>query len=262
MRFWTRTRCGVLWLALALVGSAACAADAARGMARGIVSKFQPCLPEAAEDRLLAEKLLDLPGTLQFLGSFELGGVRATARPSSARLIDGEASKPLALELRLPEAPASAATPRNEIRWVDTPAGLRTVSAELQAAEVVALDVETALDFGTLLLVQIATRHRTYLIDPFAVGDLGPLAAVLDAPTPRKIIHNARFERRVLGRVGIPSFHPGQDARVPAQRGAPGCRPARHCGRPGSSPSSGWCESTHEEAHLLRTVSIESLTYR
>ena len=180
------------------------AADAARGMARGIVSKFQPCLPEAAEDRLLAEKLLDLPGTLQFLGSFELGGVRATARPSSARLIDGEASKPLALELRLPEAPASAATPRNEIRWVDTPAGLRTVSAELQAAEVVALDVETALDFGTLLLVQIATRHRTYLIDPFAVGDLGPLAAVLDAPTPRKIIHNARFERRVLGRVGIP----------------------------------------------------------
>jgi hypothetical protein len=173
-------------------------------MARGMVSKFQPCLPESAEDRLLAEKLLDLEGTLRFLGTVELRGVRATARPTATRLVDGEASKPLALELRFPEAPAGTATPKNEVQWVDTPAALRAVSAELQAAEVVALDVETALDFGTLYLVQIATRQRTYIIDPFAVGDLTPLAAVLNAPKPRKVIHNARFERRVLGRVGIP----------------------------------------------------------
>jgi len=32
----------------------------------GTVSKFQPCLPEAAEDRLLAERLLDLEGTRDF----------------------------------------------------------------------------------------------------------------------------------------------------------------------------------------------------
>jgi ATP-dependent Lhr-like helicase len=43
------------------------AATAARGMARGTVSKFQPCLPEAAEDRLLAERLLDAEGTRRFL---------------------------------------------------------------------------------------------------------------------------------------------------------------------------------------------------
>jgi ATP-dependent Lhr-like helicase len=44
------------------------AASAVRGMARGMVSKFQPCLPEADEDRLLAERLLDLEGTRRFLG--------------------------------------------------------------------------------------------------------------------------------------------------------------------------------------------------
>ncbi len=43
------------------------AAAAARGMARGMVSKFQPCLPEKDEDRLLAEKLLDVEGTRRFL---------------------------------------------------------------------------------------------------------------------------------------------------------------------------------------------------
>jgi ATP-dependent Lhr-like helicase len=50
------------------------AASAARGMARGMVSKFQPCLPEADENVLLAEKLLDTEGTRRFLGSVELGG--------------------------------------------------------------------------------------------------------------------------------------------------------------------------------------------
>jgi ATP-dependent Lhr-like helicase len=48
------------------------AAGAARSMARGVLSKFQPCLPLEAEDRLLAERLLDLPGTLRFLGNVKV----------------------------------------------------------------------------------------------------------------------------------------------------------------------------------------------
>jgi ATP-dependent Lhr-like helicase len=44
------------------------AIGAAGGMARGMVSKFQPCLPEAAENRLLAERLLDVAGARKFLG--------------------------------------------------------------------------------------------------------------------------------------------------------------------------------------------------
>jgi ATP-dependent Lhr-like helicase len=179
----------------------AVATQAARGMSRGIVSKFQPCLPQDAEDRLLAERLLDLAGTLQFLGTTSTAGVRLVARPDAVRLVDADAGA--APELRLPLREGTAAMPRNPVEWIDTPAALRAVCEELLREEVVGLDVETALDFGTLCLVQIATAARTYLIDPFAVGDFEPLRPVLAAPTPVKVIHNATFERRALAGVGI-----------------------------------------------------------
>lgn len=75
--------------------------------------------------------------------------------------------------------------------------------AKLPSEEVIALDVETGLDFGTLYLVQIAAASRSYLIDPFGVGDLAPLRNILSGDRPTKVIHNARFERRVLAGVGI-----------------------------------------------------------
>ncbi|MBI2571207.1 MAG: DEAD/DEAH box helicase [Candidatus Schekmanbacteria bacterium] len=62
------------------------ATGAARGMARGTVSKFQPCLPADAENRLLAERLLDLPGTLRFLGGIQIGGARLSVGPSETGL--------------------------------------------------------------------------------------------------------------------------------------------------------------------------------
>lgn len=183
------------------------AAEAARTMARGMVSKFQPCLPEDAEDRLLAERLLDLPGTLHYLGTVTVNGARMLARPGGARLADGEAHSVLLVELPAPPRTAakvgSSPVVRNEILWVDTPAALRALAQELRTAEVIGLDVETALDFGTLYLVQVATRDKTYLIDPLAVGELTPLAQVFAAPKPVKVIHNATFEKRVLATVGI-----------------------------------------------------------
>jgi ATP-dependent Lhr-like helicase len=45
----------------------ALAEETARELARGTLSKFQPCLPEAAETQLLSERLLDVGGTLRFL---------------------------------------------------------------------------------------------------------------------------------------------------------------------------------------------------
>lgn len=179
------------------------AAGAARGMARGMVSKFQPCLPEEDEDRLLAERLLDLAGTLRFLGSVRVGGVRLAPRPGAGRLRDDDAVVEGPMIVHVPARPEGAATPKNPIEWVDTPAGLRAVTEVLAREEVVGLDVETALDFGTLCLIQIAVATRTYLIDPNAVGDLAPLRAVLGASRPAKVIHNARFESRVLAAVGV-----------------------------------------------------------
>ena len=179
------------------------AGGAAREMARGMLSKFQPCLPEEAEDRLLSERLLDQPGTLRFLATVKVNGTRIAARPSGMRLADIEATGPLPLEFTVRAAPGPTASPKNDVQWVDTPAALRAVSEELRSADVVGLDVETALDFGTLCLLQIATRTRTFLIDPLAVGDLKPIIDVLGGSVPVKVIHNARFERRVLAAIGV-----------------------------------------------------------
>ncbi len=179
------------------------AAGAARDMARGMLSKLQPCLPDEAEDRLLSERLLDQAGTLRFLANVKVNGSPLAPRPSGMRLTDVEAIGPLPLEFTMPAASGIAATPQNQVQWVDTPAALRVVSEELRAADVIGLDVETALDFGTLCLLQIATRTRTYIVDPLAVGDLKPLVDVLGGAVPIKVIHHARFERRVLAAVGI-----------------------------------------------------------
>ncbi len=50
------------------------AAAAAHDMARGMLSKFQPCLPAEDEDRLLAERLLDVRGTRGFLEAVRVVG--------------------------------------------------------------------------------------------------------------------------------------------------------------------------------------------
>ena len=189
--------------ALAPLDWAQIATGAARAMARGMVSKFQPCLPEDAENRLLAERLLDIDGTLRFLGSVQVGGVRLAGRPLGTRLRDGALAGAVALEFKIAEPAGHAAAPKNDTEWIDTPAALRAVAELLASEMVIGLDVETALDFGTLCLVQVATAKRTFLIDPFAVGDLSPLATIFKAERPAKVIHNARFERRVLARVGV-----------------------------------------------------------
>jgi len=50
------------------------ACRAARDMARGTVSKFQPCLPAAAEERLLVERLLDVSGTRDYMARITVNG--------------------------------------------------------------------------------------------------------------------------------------------------------------------------------------------
>jgi ATP-dependent Lhr-like helicase len=111
------------------------AADAAREMARGMLSKFQPCLPQDAEDRLLAERLLDLASTLRFLGGVKINGVRAASRPSGIRLADVDATGSMPLELMVRAEPGTPATPRNEVHWVDTPAALPAQHLELCAKQ-------------------------------------------------------------------------------------------------------------------------------
>lgn len=178
------------------------AADAAHDMVRGAISKFQPCLPQSAEDRLLAERLLDLAGTLRFVNTVRVSGQQLTARPCGLRLAEGPDLLPPTLDLSL--APQhEVLVPRNPVDWVDTPEALEAVARALRKEEVLGLDVETTLDSHTLCLIQLATAERTYLIDPLAIRSLRPLAPVLGGERPVKVIHNARFERRVLAAAGL-----------------------------------------------------------
>jgi len=179
------------------------AIEAAHDMARGVVSKFQPCLPKAAEDRLLAERLLDLHGTLRFLGSVRVNGRRVLAGTPTGRLADDTAPPPQTAAVHVPRTNLPASGPKNAIVWVDTAEQLAAAVADLESQEVVGLDVETTTDFGSLCLIQLATAERTYLIDPLALETLDSLASVLGAERPTKIIHHADFERRILAAAGI-----------------------------------------------------------
>lgn len=58
------------------------ACQSARGLARGRLSKFQPCLPEEEEDRLLADLLLDVEGTRRFLANLATDDQRTGLEPS------------------------------------------------------------------------------------------------------------------------------------------------------------------------------------
>lgn len=83
------------------------------------------------------------------------------------------------------------ARPKNPIQWVRT------------AEPFIALDIETTLTDQSLCLAQVGTARTNYLIDPFTVGDLAPLAAVVQSDKVEKVIHNAQFEKTVLGKLGI-----------------------------------------------------------
>ena len=86
---------------------------------------------------------------------------------------------------------------------MDSAAGLSRLVELLATENVIALDVETALDFSSLCLLQIGTPTRMWIIDALRVSDLTPLATVLGSREIIKVIHNARFERRILAKQGL-----------------------------------------------------------
>ncbi|MCG8417459.1 MAG: DEAD/DEAH box helicase [Proteobacteria bacterium] len=182
----------------------------AHEMARGLVSKFQPCLPEPAEDRLLAESLLDVPGTLRFLAQVRVEGtVIARADDLRRRLID-----PLVDQPELPPPPGTVIAPaptfaaKNPILFVDTGELLGSVCQQLANETALGLDVETTLDFQVVCIIQIARPGQTVVIDALAIGDLRPLALVLESPDVAKISHNASFEARMLAKLGFDIANP------------------------------------------------------
>ncbi len=141
------------------------------------LSKFMPCLPDDLARELLVERVVDVVNARRVLGL-----------------------APEALEER--EAPQ--ATPlRNAVEWVTTPKALELAADEWLKEPFLTLDVETTLDAQRLCLAQVGAATKSYLIDPFQVLDLTALARVLESEVVPKVIHNAQFERSVLGSLGM-----------------------------------------------------------
>jgi ATP-dependent Lhr-like helicase len=164
------------------------------------LSKFQPLMPPWVEREMVAAYLLDVAGAWRWLSGTvqsELRRVPApVAEPTPREL---EAVAPVA-EAEPPPVARDASRP---IHWVDNDDGLKKACAALEGERVVGLDVETTLRTRALCLIQIAGAEATYLIDALEVTDLSPLETLLASPDITKLIHNAVFERSVLGRYGL-----------------------------------------------------------
>ena len=161
------------------------------------LSKFQDVLPPWVEREVVATFLLDIEGAWRWLSGRADVPVRGVLRRALAALAPDEAPRPAEAE------EGDYATPSNPVRWVDTGEGLQVAVERLRQATVVGLDVETTLRERRLCLVQLATEDETFLVDALAVPDLTPLASVLEDPGITKVIHYARFEREMLGQLGL-----------------------------------------------------------
>lgn len=161
------------------------------------LTKFQDVLPPWVQRELVATFLLDLEGAWRWLGGRDTSGAAGVLQEALAQAPSGIAPLPM-------DTPAvEYAKPKNPVRWVSSDEGLQSALDRLCAAQVVGLDVETTLRDRQLCLVQVATDSETFVIDALAIADLDPLAALLANNEIVKVIHNASFERSVLGQIGL-----------------------------------------------------------
>jgi len=163
------------------------------------LSKFQSFMPPWVEREMLADYLLDVEGAWRWVSrdpeAAPLRGVREALAIAVRTVREGDVPAPI------PDVPT--VVPTLPVRWVRNAQDLATLCAELAAAEVVALDVETTIRTRALCLVQLATNDGIALIDALEVEDLEPLGTLLADKGVTKLIHNASFEKSVLGKYGI-----------------------------------------------------------
>lgn len=90
-----------------------------------------------------------------------------------------------------------------DYEYIERPDRLTTLVDELRGEPLLGADTEAAgyhRYFDRLSLVQLSTRHRNYLIDPFEVGDLSALGELFADPAVEKIFHDADYDVRILDR--------------------------------------------------------------
>ncbi|HEX4881804.1 MAG TPA: ribonuclease D [Porticoccaceae bacterium] len=88
-----------------------------------------------------------------------------------------------------------------DVVLVASAAQLEAAAAAWRNCPVLALDTEfmrTDTFFPRLALVQVAAREQVWLIDPLAVADLAPLAAMLVDPGVVKVLHSCSEDLEVF----------------------------------------------------------------
>ena len=92
---------------------------------------------------------------------------------------------------------------------VSCPSVLAELCDRLIGVDRIGLDVETTIAPSPMRLctVQLATDEQNWIIDALTIDDVQILKPLFESPSVLKIIHNAGFERRVLGGYGIEVVH-------------------------------------------------------
>lgn len=168
------------------------------------LSKFQPLMPRWVEQEMLATFLLDIEGAWRWLS----GGGALARVPLQPGVVEPAPVAPAPIAphpWRAPAEPARTTPPElpEGVTWIASLEALGEAAILWRGAEAIGFDVETTIGSQALCLIQVATQDHTWLIDPFAISDLEPLAEVLAAIRPTKVIHNATFERTVMAKHGI-----------------------------------------------------------
>ncbi|MDD4859597.1 MAG: HRDC domain-containing protein [Dehalococcoidales bacterium] len=94
-------------------------------------------------------------------------------------------------------------SPALPVEIVSQPDKLVAVARDLADSDIIALDTESNSRHyypEQLCLVQIASRHKIYIIDTISLNDLTPIKGVLVDLSIKKVIHTADYDIRCLDR--------------------------------------------------------------
>ena len=114
--------------------------------------------------------------------------------------------------------PLGTLPPRGARAWVDRPEQLIHAVHVLQQAPIIAIDAEfvqnrSAIASGAsssslrLALLQLAIEGHCFVVDALRLGDLAPLAAVVDDPAILILLHGAGADLKVMMERGLHVAH-------------------------------------------------------
>jgi len=95
------------------------------------------------------------------------------------------------------------AVKKNDLFFIKTDPDFKQAIDRLRGAPCLAFDLEADSMYHfteKVCLIQIATQHSIYIIDPLAIHDMSPLSTVMADPDVRKILHGADYDIRCLHR--------------------------------------------------------------